>query len=87
MRVIADRVGAFAGLLLQFKGVRDELPRDRIVGVLAIDQRGDLRGHRNGVARGNPLEIGKVSGLGQPALDQFGRLPQRRRDCRSEMRG
>ena len=82
MGVVADRIGVFAGLLHQFQRIRNELPRDRIVGILGIDQGGDVRRHRDRVARGDPFEIGQIGRRRQPAIDQFGRLPQRRRQFR-----
>ena len=79
MRVVADRIGVLARCAHQFERARNELPRDRVVGVFGVDQLGDVRRHRDGVARGDPFEIGKIGRLRQPALDQFGGLPQRRR--------
>ena len=38
MRVVADRIGVFAWRAHQFQRARNELPRDRIVGVFAVDQ-------------------------------------------------
>ena len=60
MRVIADRIGALARLRGQFLGARDELPRDRIVGIVGIDQRGDVRRDRDRIARRDPLQIGQL---------------------------
>ena len=82
MRVVADRIGVFAGRVHQFQRARNELPRDRIVGIFAIDQAGDLGRHGDRIARGDPFEIGEIGRRRKPALDQFGRLPQRRRQFR-----
>ena len=38
MRVIADRIGALVGLHDQFLGARNVLPRDRIKGIVGVDQ-------------------------------------------------
>jgi hypothetical protein len=77
MRVIADRIGVLAGLLDQFGGIRDELPRDRIVGIVRIDQRGDIGCHRNRVARGDFLEIGERRCRRKASFDELGGLAQR----------
>ena len=82
MGVIADRIGVFAGLCTSSSTFRNELPRDRVVGILGIDQRGDVGRHRDRVARGDALEIGQIGARREPAIDQFGRLPQRRRQFR-----
>ena len=39
MRVIADRIGALLRLRDELIGARDILPRDRIVRIVAVDQR------------------------------------------------
>ena len=82
MRVIADRIGVFAWRVHQFLRARDELPRDRIVGIVRVDQGGDIRRHRDRIARGDPFEIGKIGCRRKPALDQLGGLPQRCRQFR-----
>ena len=74
MRVIADRIGALARLAHQFLRARNELPRDRIVGIIGIDQRGDIGRHRDGVARGDLFQIGERGRGRKAAGDQFGRL-------------
>ena len=43
MRVIADRIGTLARLHVQLGGARNELPRDGIVGIGRVDQRGHRR--------------------------------------------
>ena len=40
---IADRIGAFVRLYDQFLGARNELPRDRVEGIVGVDQRGNVR--------------------------------------------
>src|SRR5260370_703907 len=77
MSIVADRIGALAGLLDQFPGVRDELARDRIVGIFAVDQISDVRRYRDRVARGDPFEIGQISRRRKAVGDQLGGLPQR----------
>ena len=78
MRIIADRIGVLPGLLDQFGSIRDELPRDRIIGIIRIDQRGDIGRHRDGVAGGDFLEIGERGRRRKAPLDELGRLAQRR---------
>ena len=78
MRIIADRIGVLAGLLDQFRGARNELPRDRIVGIVGIDQRGDVGRHRDRIARGDLFEIGERGRRRKAAFDEFGGLAQRR---------
>src|SRR5260221_8690639 len=76
MGIVADWIGALAGQLDQFPRVRNELPRDRIVGIFAVDQRYDIRGHGDRVARGDPFETGKISRGRKATGDEFGRPPQ-----------
>ena len=78
MCVVADRIGALAWFTHQFQCAWNELPRDRVLGIVGVDQRGDVRRYRNRVARSDPFEIGERLGRRQAAGDQFGRLPQRR---------
>ena len=78
MRVIADRIGILARLRHQFLGARNELPRDRIVGIIGVDQRGDVRRHRHRIARRDLFQIGKIGRRRQAAGDQFSGLAQRR---------
>ena len=61
MRVVSYRVGPFVGLRHQFFRARDILSRNRIMGIIGVDQRGDLRRHRNRIARRDLFEIGKVA--------------------------
>ena len=73
MRVIADRIGVLARLRRQFLGARNELPRDRIVGIVGVDQRGDVGRDRDRIARRDLFQIGKLRRRRQAARDQFGR--------------
>ena len=52
-RIVGDRIGAFFRLLLKLARVRHELPRNRIVRIVAIDQIGYRRGDGDGIARGD----------------------------------
>ena len=65
-------------MLDQFGSIRNELPRDRIIGIIRIDQRGDIGRHRDGVARGDLLEIGERGRRRKAAFDDLGGLAQRR---------
>jgi hypothetical protein len=78
MRLIADWIGAFARLLNQFVGARNELPGDGIILIVGVDQRGNIGSHRNRVAGCDPFKVAKARGRRQAMLDQFGRLAQRR---------
>ena len=82
MRVVADRIGVFARRAHQFQRARNELPRDRIVRIFSVDQAGDIGRHGDGIARGDPFEVGEIGSLRQPALDELGGLPQRCRQFR-----
>ena len=79
MRVIADRIGILARLGHQFLGARNELSRDRIVGIAGIDQGGDVRRHRHRIARRDLFKIGKISRRRQAMGDQLSGFAQRRR--------
>ena len=76
MHVIADRIGALAFAAHQLQGVRNELPRDRVVGIVGVDQRRDVRrdGHR--ITRGNFFQIGQISGGRQAVGDEISRCAQ-----------
>ena len=68
----------FARLDRKFVGRRNELPRDRIVGIVGIDQGRDIRRHRDRIARRDLFEIGKIGRPAQAHGHQFGGLPQGR---------
>ena len=78
MRVIADRIGALVRLHDQFLGAWNELPRDRIVGIVGVDQGGDIRRHRHRVACRDLLQIGEILDRDQALVDQFRGLAQGR---------
>jgi len=65
MRMVADGIRIFVFSDRQFRRRRNELPRDRIVGVIGVDQCGDIRRYRDRIARANLLQIGKISRRGQ----------------------
>jgi hypothetical protein len=71
MSAIADRVGALVGLALQLICGRNELPRDRVVGVGGIDQACDIGRDRDGVAGGDVFQTGQIGGSRQPVADQL----------------
>jgi hypothetical protein len=75
MCIIADRIGALTGFTHQFQRARNELARNWVVGIFGVDQRGDVGRHRDGVARGNPFEIGECVRGRKAAGDEFRRLP------------
>jgi len=78
--VIADRIGIFARPTHQFLGAWNELPGDRIVGIVAVDQRGDVSVTAP-IARGDLFQIGQVGRRRKPVRDQSGGLAQG--DCLS----
>ena len=78
MRVVADRIGILVRLRHQFLGARNILPRDRIVGIIGVDQRGDVRRHRNRIARRDFFQIGKIGDRHEAVRDQFSGLAQSR---------
>ena len=77
MGAIADRIGVLARLAGQLLGRGNELPRDRIGGIAGVDQRGDLRRHRDRIAGGDLLQQGEFGGPRQPAGDELVRIAQR----------
>ena len=56
MRVVADRVGALFRARLDLFRAGDELSGDRVGGIAGVDQLGHVGGHRDGVARRDPLQ-------------------------------
>src|SRR5439155_6724602 len=80
MHVVADRIGALAGPLHQLPGIRNELSRDRVVGIFRVDQRGNVRRYRHRIARGDGFESGKIIRRRKAVGDEFGGPPQ----CRNE---
>ena len=76
MGVVADRIGTFASAGHQLTGCRDELPRDRVVGIVGVDQTGNIGRHSYRVAACDLLQIAKGCGRRQPVGDQLGRLAQ-----------
>src|SRR5690242_9637015 len=75
---IADRVRRLVGLRPQFFGARYILPRNRIVRIIRVDERGNLWRHSDGVARRDLFEIAQIGSRYQTMRGQFGRLAQRR---------
>jgi hypothetical protein len=57
MRVIPDGIDELLQRRNSLADVRDELSRDRIVWIVAIDQPRDFRSNRDAVARGDVSEI------------------------------
>lgn len=80
--VVADRIGVLAGLLDELVGARDELPRDRVGWIGRVDQRDELRRHRDRIARRHLFELGNGVDRREAGIDQLARLAQRRRQFR-----
>src|SRR5690348_4221334 len=77
MCIIADRVGVLARINRELLLARNELARDRIGRIVAIDQVRYLGRHGDRVARRYPLQFGKI-GRGREAMrDEFGRIAER----------
>jgi hypothetical protein len=76
MVVIADRIRILAWLSDQFLGARNELTRNRIVGIPGIDQRGHVSGHRYRIAGRDLFQIGEINAGRKAAGDQLGGLAQ-----------
>jgi hypothetical protein len=76
MAVIADRIGILAWLGDQFRGARNELTRDRIVGIAGVDQRGHVRRHRHRIAFRDLFQIGQSNRRRKAAGEQLGGLAQ-----------
>ncbi len=74
--VIADRIGIFAWPRQQFLGAWNELPRDRIVGIVGVNQCGDIGRHRDRIARRDLFQIGKGRRRRQAVGDQLSGLAQ-----------
>jgi hypothetical protein len=62
VRVVANRVEEFLRLMIEFGPARHELARDRIVAVVAVDDAGQRRRQRDGVARGDLLQTRQLRG-------------------------
>ena len=70
------------GLLDELVGARDELPRDRVGWIGRVDQRDELRRHRDRIARRHLFELGNGVDRREAGIDQLARLAQRRRQFR-----
>ena len=67
MRVVADRIGVFRLMCSPIRARSEWVPRDRIVGVFRVDQAGDIRRHGDGIARGDPFEVGEIGSFAKRA--------------------
>ena len=78
MRVIADRIGVLARRATNSSALGMNCRAIGSSGSSGVDQRGDVRRHRDRIARGDLFQIGK-SRRGRKAVgDQLGGLAQRR---------
>ncbi len=68
VRIVADRISEFFRAMIEFCGVRHELPCDRIGRIVTIDQFGQCRRQRDRVVRGNGLERDPLVGRYQPPV-------------------
>ena len=73
MRIIADRVRVLARRGNQLHCTRDELLRDGIGGIARLNQRGDLRRHRDGITRRDLFQVRQIGSAHQAVSDQLGR--------------
>src|SRR5579862_1266046 len=69
---IANRIGVFFRPSLQFSRVGDELPRNWIVRVCLIDQRGNSRRNSYRIARRHVLKRGKPVSPDQACIGEIG---------------
>ena len=76
MGAIADGVGALLRAGVQLGGIGDELAADRIGGVQRVDEGGDLRGDRHGVAGGYFFQRGHGVERGEARRRQIARTVQ-----------
>ena len=74
VRVVADRIGALLGPGVQLRRIGHELPRDRIVRIAAVDQRGHRRRDGDGILRGDLLERGALLRGRKPRGFEVGQL-------------
>ena len=74
VRVVADRVGALLGPRRQLRRIGHELPRDRIVRIVAVDQPGHRRRDGDGILRGDLLERGALLRGRKPGGVEIGQL-------------
>jgi hypothetical protein len=81
MRVVADRIGKFLGTRLEFGGVRNKLPGDRVMWIVAVYQRSQRRRQSHRVTPRNRVERGQLLGRCQTLLDQLRGRAKRAR-CR-----
>ena len=54
------------------------MPRDRIIGIIGVDQCGDVRRHRHRITRRDFFQTGKIGDRYEAVRDQFGGLAQSR---------
>ena len=77
MGIIADRIGKLLGAGLQLAGIGDELARDRVGGIDAVDQARHRRRDRDGIARRDLGGGIQTICSDQPRIEQVFRRPQR----------
>ena len=73
-RIVGDRIGAFFLFLLELARIGHELPRDRIVGIIAVDQIRHRRRERHRITRrhfGKRIElVARHQRLGAKLVDR-----------------
>ena len=62
-----------SGRVIEFGRIRNELARDRIVRIVAVDQRGEIGRQRDGVARGNRFDVRPALGRDQAGFAELRR--------------
>ena len=76
MGVVADRVGAFLRLHIEFGRIGHELARDRIVRVGVVDQVRNRRRNGDGILGGDLLQRRAFFRRGQPGSFKLGKMAQ-----------
>jgi hypothetical protein len=76
VRIVADRIGAFALARPKLGRIGHELARDRIIRIGWIDQRCDIGRQRHRIACGDLFQLAKPLGRSQPRCCQRGRVAQ-----------
>src|SRR6185437_875884 len=74
---VADRVGTLLRRRVEFGHGRQILARDGVIGIVAVDQFGNVARHRDGAARGDLVDFGFAFGRKQAGGDQIAAVAHR----------
>ena len=70
LRRVADGIVEFGRPAIEFAGIGEELPRDRVRRIVRVDQRGQGRRHGERVALGHGLQLARAGRRGEASRDQ-----------------